>query len=107
MLKEILTKAVVSKGKISDEKEIVLEVEKDVSKVIGCWVINHNYLSVVENNKVYASGCYDVHVWYALKDNTDTLLLKKTIDYKEEFVMDNSFDFLNSEYAKNYGVEVE
>ena len=78
-LKEIVTKAVVSKGKIVDSKEINFQMVENINKAIGCWVINHNYLSVVENNKVYASGRYDVHVWYATNNSTDTLLYKKTI----------------------------
>lgn len=105
MLKEIVTKAVVSKGKIVDSNEIELEVGENANKAIGCWVINHNYLSLVENNKVYASGYYDIHIWYALNDSNDTTILKKTIEYKQEFSMDNnSFDRENSEY-KMYCIE--
>ena len=82
MLKEILTKAVVSKGKIIDTKDISLNVSDNVNKAIGCWVINHNYLSVIENNVLYASGFYDVHIWYSINDSTDTLIYKTTIEYK-------------------------
>lgn len=105
MLKEIVTKAVVSKGKTIDTNEIQLEVNDSVNKAIGCWIINHNYLNVIENNKVYANGYYDVHVWYAINDSSDTLLLKKTIEYRNEFVMENyNFDRDNSEY-KIYCIE--
>ena len=105
MLKEIVTKAVVSKGKIIDNKEISFQIVENVNKAIGCWIINHNYLSVVENNKVYCCGRYDVHIWYAINNSADTLLYKKTIDYKEEFNMENSnFDLENSEY-KVYCIE--
>lgn len=105
MLKEIVTKAVVSKGKVIDSNEIQLEVDSNVNKVIGCWIINHNYLSVVENNKIYASGYYDIHIWYAINNSSDTSIYKKTIEYKQEFGMDNTnFDYENSEY-KTYCID--
>ena len=99
MLKEIVTKAVVSKGKIVDTNEIQLSVDTSVNKAIGCWIINHNYLSVVEGDKVYASGYYDVHVWCATNNSSDTILVKETIEYRDEFVLDNNnFDKENSDY---------
>ena len=105
MLKEIVTKAVVSKGKIVDSNEIELEIGENANKAIGWWIINHNFLSLMENNKVYASGYYDIHIWYALNDSSDTTILKKTIEYKQEFAMDNiNFDRENSEY-KMYCIE--
>lgn len=105
MLKEIVTKAVVSKGKVANNSEMQFEVEDDINKVIGCWIINHNYLSIVENENVYASGYYDVHVWYAINNSSDTKILKKTIEYRDEFVLDNTkFDYETSEY-KLYCIE--
>lgn len=105
MLKEIVTKAVISKGKILDSKEMSFEVVENVNKAIGCWIINHNYLSVVENNRIYASGYYDVHIWYAINDSSDTLLYKRTVEYKDELIMENSnFNRENSEY-KIYCIE--
>lgn len=105
MLKEIVTKAVVSKGKISNSKDMSFEIVENVNKAIGCWIINHSYLSKIENNRVYINGCYDVHIWYAVNDSTDTFLCKNTVDYREEVMMENlNFDRENSEY-KVYCVE--
>ena len=105
MLKEIVTKAVISKGKIIDNEEMEFSVDTSINKVIGCWIINHNYLSLVENDKVYASGCYDIHIWYAKNNSSDTGIFKKTIDYKQEFILDNdNFNKEESEY-KLYCVE--
>ena len=99
MLREIVTKAVVSKGKIVDSNEMEFEVEGKVNKVIGCWIINHNYLSVAEADRVYASGCYDVHIWYALNESRDTRVYKKSVEYKDEIILDNkNFDKDSSEY---------
>lgn len=104
MLKEIVTKAVISKGKINESNDLELEINDNASKVIGCWVINHNYINSIENGKVYVNGSYDVHIWYALNNNTDTKIFKKTIEYKQEVVMVNTFDANESEY-KVYCIE--
>ncbi len=105
MLREIVTKAVVSKGKIVDSNEIRLPIVENASKVVGCWIINHHYLSLVENDKVYANGTYDIHIWYSLNDNSDTNVFKQTIEYRQEFNMDNNnFNKESSEY-KVYCIE--
>lgn len=36
MYREIVTKAVIGKGKVAQEKELVLQPEKKVDKVLGC-----------------------------------------------------------------------
>lgn len=99
MLREIVTKAVVSKGRVINSNEMEFEINENVNKVIGCWIINHNYLSLLENDKLYASGYFDVHIWYAIDNSSDTKIYKKTIEYKDEFNIDNvNFDREKSEY---------
>ena len=85
MYREIVTKAVVGKGKISNEGEIVVTSSNKVSKVLGCWVINHYYVSEFINSKVFAKGKYDIHVWYGYNNDSDTVIYKQTVDYMEEF----------------------
>ncbi len=105
MLKEIVTKAVISKGKVVDNSEVQLQVNDNVNKAIGCWIINHNFLNVIEDDRVYVSGYYDVHIWYAINNSSDTKLLKETIEYRNEFVLNNNnFDRETSEY-KIYCIE--
>lgn len=94
MYREIVTKAVLGKGKIANEGEIIVSDLMDVSKILGCWVINHNYTSVFDNNKVFAKGKYDIHVWYGCNSDSDTNIYKRTVDYNEEFdlIMKNKED---------------
>ena len=54
---------------------------------------------------LYASGFYDVHIWYAINDSTDTLVYKTTIDYKHEFQMDNNTYDLDKSEFKLYCIE--
>ena len=85
MYREIVTKAVVGKGKIANNNEAIVSTVNTQSKVLGCWIINHYYLSSFENNRVVAKGKYDLHIWYGHNNDTDTLIHKQTIDYIEEF----------------------
>lgn len=85
MYREIVTKAVVGKGKISNNNEAVVTAANSPSKVLGCWIINHYFVSSFEDGKVFAKGRYDLHIWYGYENDTDTLVHKQTIDYIEEF----------------------
>ena len=98
MLKEILTRAVLAKGKVETSSVEKIELKNGASKLVGCWIINNVFLSIVENSKVYIEGSYDVHIWYAINNDTDTILEKKTITYKEEFIFDEKFNPNECEY---------
>ena len=92
MLKEILTRAVLSKGKIENNESILLETKQAASKLIGCWIINNNYLSIVENHELFLEGSYDIHLWYAINDDQDSILEKKTHPYKIKFQFDEKIN---------------
>ena len=81
---EILTKAVVGKGKITCENEYILESKLKPTKVLGCWVINHNVLPLLKEEKVYVEGDYEVHIWYAYDEDKNTELHKEKISYSEQ-----------------------
>ncbi len=53
MYKEIVTKAIIGKGKKVSSSKYELIPENDANTVLGCWVINH--LLVVGDNhcKIY------------------------------------------------------
>lgn len=85
MYREIVTKAVIGKGKIANSGEVILNPTSAASKVLGCWIINHYFVSNFENGKVLAKGKYDVHVWYGCNNDSETTIHKQTIDYIEEF----------------------
>ena len=85
MYRDIVTRAVVGKGKISNNNEVLVKTNNVPSKVLGCWIINHYYVSSLENQKAVARGKYDLHIWYGLDNDTDTVVHKQTIDYVEEF----------------------
>ena len=100
MYREIVTKAVIGKGKISNNNEVVVKPTNSPSKVLGCWIINHFYVSCFKNNEVVAKGKYDLHIWYGVDNDSDTIVHKQTVDYEETFS-------LNMKRSENINVENE
>lgn len=81
---EIVTKAVIGKGKKQTCDVCEIEVDNNPSKVLGCWIINNKFNCFVNEEKVYVEGQYDAHIWYGFNEDSDTSLIKETHLYKEE-----------------------
>ena len=97
MYREIVTKAVIGKGKISNSSDVIVSPTNSASKVLGCWIINHYFVSNYDNGKVFAKGRYDVHIWYGFNNDTETVVHKQTVDYFEEFSLNVKSDEMTSE----------
>lgn len=92
--REIVTKAVVSKGKKLFISSNTVAVDNP-STILGCWVINHKFNGVKEGNKITINGSYDVNIWYSYDNDTKTDVIKETNTYSEVINMrerDNSSD---------------
>lgn len=83
MFKEIVTKAVIGKGKKTFRNTYELFTTDKISNVLGCWVINHTMSGVCENGKVKITGSFDVNIWYSYDDNTKTNVDARKISYTE------------------------
>lgn len=81
--KEIVTKAVVGKGKKSFISEHSISPTIIPTTILGCWVINHNFNGVKSNDEVIVNGSYDVNIWYSKENNTSTEVIKDTVNYSE------------------------
>mgnify|MGYP005796175357 CR=1 FL=1 len=81
--KEIVTKAVVGKGKKYYKNTYTINTENTPTTVLGCWVINHNFKGFEENDKIVITGSFDVNIWYSYDNDTKTTVITKTIDYRE------------------------
>ena len=103
---EILTKAVVGKGKLTSETEHLLECNLKPTKVLGCWVINHNLKPILKEDKVYVEGDYEVHIWYAYDEDKNTELHKEKIIYSElvPFKMKKNEELTFKQELKAYSV---
>ena len=82
--KEIVTKAVIGKGKKTYKDNYEISVEQKPSTILGCWIINHNFKGKELNNKIIITGSYDINIWYAYDNDTKTTVITKTIEYTEE-----------------------
>lgn len=82
-MKEIVTKAVIGKGKKDFKKTYQIEVENVPSTVLGCWIINHNFSGKEVNNKININGSFDVNVWYSYQNDTKTMVTTKKISYED------------------------
>lgn len=80
--KEIVTKAVLSKGKRLFTTTNQIEVENP-STVLGCWIINHDFKGVRDHDEIVIDGSYDVNIWYSYDQDTKTNVVKQTDRYHE------------------------
>ena len=83
--KEIVTKAVIGKGKKLFTTDHVVELKEDASTILGCWVINHNFHGEKQGNQIIISGNYDVNIWYSYDKDSKTMVATKKIDYTNSF----------------------
>ncbi len=82
--KEIVTKAIIGKGKKVFKNDYEVEAEKQVDNVLGCWVINHNLKGVKEDDYIKINGSYDINIWYSYDNNTKTDVISKKMFYEEK-----------------------
>ncbi|MFI3260317.1 MAG: outer spore coat protein CotE [bacterium] len=85
--REIVTKAVIGKGKKTSKEDYVVEAEALPNTVLGCWVINHTFNGVKKNELVYVDGAFDVNVWYSHDEDSKTSVCTRTFTYSEEMNM--------------------
>lgn len=81
--KEIVTKAIIGKGKKTTNLEHIVQTEDSINTVLGCWVINHSFNGINNGGKVLINGTYDINIWYSYDNNTKTNVLVKRFNYQD------------------------
>ena len=81
--KEIITKAIIGKGKKIFKNEYSVECEKDIDTVLGCWVINHDLKGIKDGEYIKIVGSYDINIWYSYDNNTKTDVVSNKMFYEE------------------------
>jgi spore coat protein E len=79
--KEIVTKAVIGKGKKSFSNSYTVTPETIPTTVLGCWVINHAFKGYPNSGKIVIDGSFDVNIWYSYDNDTKTNVISKKITY--------------------------
>ena len=93
--KEIVTKAVIGKSRKSLKDNFEIKCDNNVTTVLGCWIINHRFSGVNDNDVVNVNGEYDVNVWYSYDNDTKTDVVKETYSYHDSIKV-NLKDTLDS-----------
>ena len=82
--KEIVTKAIIGKGKKYYKNNYTISTEYEPTTVLGCWVINHKFKGSEVGDKIVVDGSFDVNIWYSYENDTKTTVLTKKIKYSEQ-----------------------
>lgn len=83
--KEIVTKAVIGKGKKYFKNTYTIEATNKPSTVLGCWVINNKFKGYKTGEQIGVDGTYDVNIWYSYEEDSKTTVINKQIKYNEIF----------------------
>jgi spore coat protein E len=81
--REIITKAVVAKGRKFTKSNHTICPDHSPSSILGCWIINHKYEAEKVGKTVEICGYYDINVWYSYDDNTQTEVVTECVEYKD------------------------
>ena len=85
--KEIVTKAIIGKGKKYYKNTYTIDTENEPSTVLGCWVINHKFKGSEVGGKIVVDGSFDVNIWYSYDNDTKTTVITKKISYSESVMV--------------------
>ena len=85
LYKEIVTKAIIGKGKKYFKNNYVIKPVDVPSTVLGCWVINHKFEGYKSNGKIGVDGSFDVNIWYSYDSDSKTNVINETLKYNDLF----------------------
>ena len=85
LYKEIVTKAVIGKGKKYFKNTYEINTEVVPTTVLGCWVINHKFKGYKTGKEIGVDGSYDVNIWYSYENDSKTSVINKQITYNDLF----------------------
>ena len=83
--KEIVTKAIIGKGKKYFKNNYTITTETTPTIVLGCWVINHNFKGYKSKDKIGVDGSFDVNIWYSYENDSKTTVVNKKVSYNDLF----------------------
>ena len=97
--REIITKAVVAKGRKFSQCTHTITPSQKPASILGGWIINHNYDAHKKGKTVVVVGTYDISVWYSYKENTKTEVVTERVEYEDVIKLRYKDDnFLDDEH---------
>ncbi|CAG9611223.1 Spore coat protein E [Bacillus rhizoplanae] len=82
--REIITKAVVGKGRKYMKTTHTVTPNHPPTSILGCWVINHAYEAKKNGKYVEIEGFYDINTWYSYEENTKTEVVTERVNYTDD-----------------------
>ena len=82
--KEIVTKAVIGKGKKSTIESYTMTPENNPDTVLGCWITNNKFNGTASNNDIFVTGNFDINIWYSYDNNTKTGVASGKYSYNDK-----------------------
>ena len=80
-VREIVTRAVVAKGKKIFRVCELVKPNNDAYSILGCWVINHEFEAELGEKKVDLNGDFEINIWYAYDNNSKTDVARSKAHY--------------------------
>ena len=96
-VREIVTKAIVAKGKKYISLSHNITSNKDPYSILGCWVINHEFEALRNDDLVDINGIFEVNIWYSTEENMKTDVIREKVAYKKDIKVKR----IVNEYLKN------
>ena len=90
--REIVTKAVIGKGKKFFKNKYTVNTEIEPSTILGCWIINNKFNGVLKGDDALVNGTFDINIWYSSNNDTKTNVVKETINYSEDINIKSKID---------------
>lgn len=87
MYREIAVKTLTGKGKLEHSLERTIRLENNISKTLGCWIINLQYDTEIKNKEIYIKGSFDIQLWYALDNDQKSDVYTEKINFFEKVNM--------------------
>ncbi len=82
-IREIVTKAVIAKGKKTIKLKSVVSPSNDTFSILGCWVINHGFTATLDQDCVVINGEFEINIWYAYDENSKTDIAREVQTYTD------------------------
>lgn len=96
-VREIVTKAVIAKGKKAMHINHNILTTTHPYSVLGCWIINHEFEASLDNQVVDINGEFEVNIWYSTDENCKTDVLREKVSYKKDIKVKK----IVNDYMKN------
>lgn len=96
-VREIVTKAVVAKGKKAMHITHNIQTTANPYSVLGCWIINHEFEATLNNQTIDIIGDFEVNIWYSTDENCKTDVLREKVGYHKDIKVKK----IVNEYMKN------